>query len=459
MARKLKDFTYALRSSGRKKAIPKTKNPEVTDEFKLIIDCLKEINSGVQKFIIVMGAAGTGKSTLIELIRSKVQKKMAVVAPTGIAAWNVGGTTIHSFFRLNFNPIPVPKEIYGLGAVVMQQLELLVIDEISMVNAPVLDAVSESLKIHRNSKKPFGGMSVLVCGDLFQLEPVLMDEARDIVYEKYDTHFFFGAKSISDVNIEAYSLTKSFRQGKDEDFLQLLNNVRRGVDLKNTVKRINEICFKPDEFPEVSMTLTARTARAEEINQFHLDNIEGKKTIHEAEIEGDFTKNKLDKQLPAPNYLILKKGAKVLFTKNDNHGRWFNGTLGEVIDSSEEDSIEIMTDLGTHYVPREEWTMGRYIYDEETEEIKYEVTATYRQFPLRLGWAVTIHKSQGLTLESCSVDMGEGAFSHGQAYVALSRCKTIDGLHLQKELKVDDIKLDKHVTEFQKEYLDSREQE
>ncbi len=423
---------------------------KVQDE---IIDLLSENED--QQFIFLTGAAGTGKTTLLERVKNQLSLKKMVVAPTGIAALNIGGTTINSAFRIGFDTIPaITKSKDPRFNKLLKNLELLIIDEVSMVRAPMLDAISQSLQIHRNSQEPFGGVHVLACGDLFQLPPIIKESEERVIYEKYDSIYFFDAHSFKGMDkVNFFELTESFRQEEDQKFCDLLNNIRVGRDLENTINQINSNCFDPTLESDFFMTLTSRKRRAEELNEYKLSHIEGQEELIKSKESGDLNEN----DLPAPRELKIKVGANVMFIKNDPEGRWVNGTLGTVSEclDKKKKNIKIKINNKTHKVEREEWNKVKFTYDDDSDEVLEEVVSSFKQFPIKLGWAVTIHKSQGLTLESCSVDLGSGAFATGQAYVALSRCKNLNSLHLQRELKVSDALVDPDIVDFHKNYLKS----
>ena len=416
-----------------------------------ILELLSEDSE--QQFIFLTGAAGTGKTTMLERVKNQLSLKKMVVAPTGIAALNIGGTTINSAFRIGFETIPViTKSKDPRFAKLLRNLELLIIDEVSMVRAPMLDAISQSLQIHRNSQEPFGGVHVLACGDLFQLPPIIKESEERVIYEKYNSVYFFDAHSYKDMKeISYFELTESFRQEEDQKFCDLLNNIRIGHDLENTINQINSNCFDPNLESDFFMTLTSRKKRAEELNEYKLGHIEGEEDLIKSKESGELNEN----DLPAPRELKIKVGANVMFIKNDPEGRWVNGTLGTVTEclDKKKKHIKVKINNKTHKVEREEWNKVRFTYDEDSDEVLEEVVSSFKQFPIKLGWAVTIHKSQGLTLESCSVDLGSGAFATGQAYVALSRCKNLNSLHLQRELKVSDALVDPDIIDFHKNFI------
>ena len=431
---------------------PNSENPASAfdDTLEDILDLLEDDS---QHFIYLTGAAGTGKTTLIERVKDECLLKKMVVAPTGVAALNIGGSTINSAFRIGFDTFPVIQESKDPRfKKLLKNLELLIIDEISMVRAPMLDAISETLQIHRNSSKPFGGIHVLACGDLFQLPPVVKENEESAIFERYGSVYFFSADNFQAIEKPLFfELVSSFRQQDDKDFYNLLNNVRLGKNLESSISMINKTCHNPEFDTESSLIITSRKYRAEQINDEMLNRINGPTTAVKSKEQGELNEN----DLPAPRELRVKEDAKVMFIKNDPEGRWVNGTIGVVIDCSDKNKKVIKVKVGKEVfkVKREEWNKVRYVYDEYNDEMEEEVVSSFKQFPLKLGWAVTIHKAQGLTLDSCSVDLGEGAFATGQAYVALSRCKTLDSLNLYRELKVQDALVDPDIQDFHAEHF------
>ena len=431
---------------------PNSENPgpAFDDTLEDILELLEE---ETQHFIYLTGAAGTGKTTLIERVKDESLLKKMVVAPTGVAALNIGGSTINSAFRIGFDTFPVIQESKDPRfKKLLKNLELLIIDEISMVRAPMLDAISETLQIHRNSSKPFGGIHVLACGDLFQLPPVVKENEESAIFERYGSVYFFSADNFKAIEKPIFfELVSSFRQQDDKEFYNLLNNVRLGKNLESSINMINKTCHNPEFDTESSLIITSRKYRAEQINDEMLSRIDGPMTAAKSKEQGELNEN----DLPAPRELRVKEDAKVMFIKNDPDGRWVNGTIGVVIDCSDKNKkvIKVKVDKEVFKVKREEWNKVRYVYDEYNDEMEEEVISSFKQFPLKLGWAVTIHKAQGLTLDSCSVDLGEGAFATGQAYVALSRCKTLDSLNLYRELKVQDALVDPDIQDFHAEHF------
>lgn len=431
---------------------PNSENPGSAFDNTLedILDLLEE---DTQHFIYLTGAAGTGKTTLIERVKDECLLKKMVVAPTGVAALNIGGSTINSAFRIGLDTFPVIQESKDPRfKKLLKNLELLIIDEISMVRAPMLDAISETLQIHRNSSKPFGGIHVLACGDLFQLPPVVKENEESAIFERYGSVYFFSADNFQAIEKPLFfELVSSFRQQDDKEFYNLLNNVRLGKNLESSINMINKTCHNPEFDTDSSLIITSRKYRAEQINDEMLSRIDGPTTAVKSKEQGELNEN----DLPAPRELRVKEDAKVMFIKNDPDGRWVNGTIGVVIDCSDKNKKVIKVKVGKEVfkVKREEWNKVRYVYDEYNDEMEEEVVSSFKQFPIKLGWAVTIHKAQGLTLDSCYVDLGEGAFATGQAYVALSRCKTLDSLNLYRELKVRDALVDPDIQDFHAEHF------
>ena len=432
--------------------MPKSKSSDKTN-FDIYFNEINDLfeSDDDQHFVYLTGAAGTGKTTLVKKIIEENSLKKIVVAPTGIAALNIGGATINSAFRIGFDTFPVITESNDPRfKKLLRNLELLIIDEISMVRAPMLDAISETLKLHRDSSEPFGGVHVLACGDLFQLPPVVKDDEEQAIYEKYESIYFFSAISFKEIEVPSfYELTYSFRQSDDNNFYDLLNNIRIGKEVEKTINKINASCFNPSNYEESALIVTSRRYRADQINEEMLNTIEGPATSALAEELGELKES----ELPAPRNLRIKEGAKVMFIKNDSEGRWVNGTVGKVVDCKDKKRKTIKVEVAgkTLKVKREEWNKIRYIYDDYDDEMEEEIVSSFRQFPLKLGWAVTIHKAQGLTLESCSIDLGQGAFATGQTYVALSRCKTLGSVNLYQELKATDAMVDSAIIDFHKE--------
>jgi len=416
----------------------------VTDEYKQVHSLIKTN----YPIIFVTGNAGTGKSTLIQYLRSVLNKNMIVLAPTGVAALNVEGVTIHSFFHLpprihNDEDIKIvqDRKLY-------QKLELLIIDEISMVRCDLLDSIDKFLRKNRSTDIPFGGVQLLLIGDLFQLPPVTKRKEREILRAKgYASHHFFSSFSLQKSSFIPFELTSTYRQ-KDSLFISLLNNVRTGEEVESTIAKLNEHCFQKEQ-RATNITLTCTNSLADQINKRELQKLHSKEYTFQGEIIGKF--NIEEDKLPSPLNLKLKVGAHVMFTKNDGNRRWVNGSLG-IVRSIENGNIAVETRVNQqksiYDVKRVRWETYKYSYSSKENKIVSEVIGEYTQFPLTLAWAVTIHKSQGKTLQKVLLDLGNGTFDYGQLYVALSRCRSMDGIQLARSIKTADVLCDPVIKRF-----------
>ena len=419
---------------------------EITDEYKTVI---KLLESGFP-IVFVSGKAGTGKSTLIHYIRHTFKKNVVVVAPTGVAALNVKGTTIHSYFRLpprivtdeDIKPVK-DRRLYT-------KLDLLIVDEISMVRADLVDAMDKFLRLNgRYPNLPFGGTQLLFVGDLFQLPPVVTRSEESVLFaRKYTSPFFFSAKSLANIAPAPIELSRVFRQN-DPLFTDMLNKIRVAEQLDTVIPTINSSCSPPDKDAKHIITLTCTNAAADQVNSAELFKLPGEQRIYEGEVSGKFAIE--DEKLPSPLNLALKPGAQIMFTKNDEQKRWVNGTIGRV--SALKDSsiqIELITDHpgALHEVQRVKWESFKYEYDYLEDKIKPVITGQFIQYPLMLAWAVTIHKSQGKTLEKVCVDLGDGAFASGQVYVALSRCRSLADIGLTRPIDQHEVKCDDRIKRF-----------
>lgn len=420
-----------------------------TIESKRVLNSLKEIKTkNIQKIIFVFGSAGTGKSTLIKKIRN-LDLNSVILAPTGIAALNVGGQTIHSFFKFDFSPSPKNKK--PLNSALVQKLDLLIVDETSMLNPAILDAIDKSLKKNRKNSKPFGGLSIMLVGDIFQLEPVVKGEAKKYFNKEYGSTFFFDAKCLQDLNPEIFELNFQFRQSQDEKFSNLLEAIRLGKNLETNLKILNKNCLDNFSESESQMILTGNNIEADSRNIEKLKRLTSKSHFYEAQLTGDFQyKKEKEESLPAPLSLELKKGAQVRMVKN-SPGKWANGSLGQIIDLDNR-IIKVKIENLVYEVERENWEITHYSYDEASDKITQKIKGQFRQFPMRLGWASTIHKSQGLTLNSCTIDL-ESAFCHGQCYVALSRCSSMQGINLVHPIDPSDVIISERVKSFYKQEI------
>lgn len=419
---------------------------EVTREYRLIGEVL---DSGFP-IVFVSGKAGTGKSTLIQYLRHVIQKNVAVVAPTGVAALNVKGATIHSFFRFPPRVLMDEDIVQVRDRRLYQKLDLLIVDEVSMVRADVIDGMDRFLRLNgRDENAPFGGTQLLLVGDLFQLPPVVTTAEETVLFSRhYESPFFFSAKALEHCQLAPIELEKVFRQ-RDPEFTALLNKIRVAEEIGPTIAAINSACAVPGNPADQVVALTCTNAAADRENQQRLDQLPGEARTFVGELKGKL--NIEEERLPAPLNLALKPGAQVMFTKNDGGKRWVNGTLGRVhalLDNSIQ--VELITDHpGTrHEVSREKWESYRYKYDYAKDRIQMEVVGEYIQFPLMLAWAVTIHKSQGKTLEKVRVDLGTGAFAPGQVYVALSRCRSLSDIRLVRPIHANEVQCDPRIKRF-----------
>lgn len=423
---------------------------ELNADFQYALDVIEKQG----KNIFITGRAGTGKSTLLQLFKSTTRKKTVVLAPTGIAALNVGGQTIHSFF--GFPPKFIQRhEIHKRrDRRIYKNLEILIIDEISMVRADMLDNIDYFLRLNRENPAPFGGVQVVFFGDLFQLPPVLANNSPELslFQAHYESPYFFSAKVMEEFHIDMMELQKVYRQ-ENRHFLKLLEGVRLNRIELDDLMELNvrhDIDFVPQDF---FITLTSRNDRANAINQQELDRIPLPAQTYPATITGEFN----PQLFPTEPQLRLKLSAQVMFIKNDPKRQFVNGTIGKVV-KLENDAITVMVEENEHrrYVEVEplDWEILR--YEPSTKEpnaIETRTIGTFRQYPLKLAWAITIHKSQGKTFDKVIIDLGSGAFEHGQTYVALSRCRTLEGIVLKQPIRQKDILTDERIIEFYERYF------
>jgi ATP-dependent DNA helicase PIF1 len=418
------------------------KTIQVTDEFHLAFSCLKTNT----QIVFVTGQAGTGKSTFIRYLRDNIGIVAPVLAPTGVAALNVNGQTIHSFFHIPPR-ITHPDEIKPLrNRRLFEELKLLIIDEISMVRADLMDLIDVSLRKNTgNENLPFGGVRIVVIGDLFQLPPVIASETEShFIHQKYKTPYFLSASCLQNTKPSIFELTKVYRQS-DAHFIDLLSNLREGNNIVETITEFNRECFFENLEENDTIILTPENFSAGRINHRRLAILNSPEKEYEGVITGTF--NIQTERLPAPKFLKLKVGARVMFTKNDLSHRWVNGTLGTVKELQPKFIVVEVNDT-TCTVGRETWESIRYEFDEEKNRIISNVIGTYTQYPLILAWAITIHKSQGKTFDQVRIEINRGAFAEGQLYVALSRCRTLEGISLIRPLRTQDVKVNPVVKEF-----------
>jgi hypothetical protein len=418
----------------------------ISDDFKKV----RALLEAATPVVFVTGNAGTGKSTLIQYLRSVLNLRLAVVAPTGVAALNVEGVTIHSLFHL-------PPKIHEDDDIKLvddrklyQKLELLIIDEVSMVRCDLMDSIDKFLRKIRSNALPFGGVQLLLVGDLFQLPPVAPSHEWAVLSAKgYASPYFFSSFSLQRTFLESVELSDVQRQN-DPVFVDMLNKLRIADedDLEFVIAELNRRCYRKDG-PQTAITLTCTNSQADQINRTELQKLLYEEFVFIGRVEGEF--NIEDDKLPSPLNLTLKVGARVMFTKNDGARRWVNGTLGVVRHVDQTCiSVELVSDSpGMVYdVLPATWETYKYGFDAQEDRIVGRIAGLYTQYPLMLAWAATIHKSQGKTLDNILVDLGTGAFAPGQVYVAMSRCRSIDGLLLARPIRWSDVKCDPAVRRF-----------
>lgn len=416
-----------------------------------------EFNAAIQEMerskghYFITGKAGTGKSTLLSIYRKTTRKKTAVLAPTGIAALNVRGQTIHSFF--GFPPKMLePNELTRRRNWRMYaNVETIIIDEISMVRADMMDNIDLFLRNNRGINKPFGGVQMIFYGDLFQLPPIIASpEERLILTQEYESPYFFSSRVVKDeIEVHTIELTHVYRQD-NRGFVNLLDRVRkRDIDYDDIDELNNR--HDPDiddAITDFYITLTSTNATVNALNSKKLSAIDQPEITYTASVKGTFN----PRRYPAESLLKLKVGAQVMFVKNDPDKRFVNGTIGKIVTLSEQEIKVLIIKKNEEEqiidVQPLEWEIIKYRFDPTESKLKSDIIGVYKQYPLRLAWAITIHKSQGQTFEKVIIDLGRGAFEYGQTYVALSRCTTLEGIILKKKLTPNDIKVDERITEF-----------
>lgn len=430
-----------------------TNNKEFQDALQLI--------THTRQSVFLTGKAGTGKSTFLKYICNHTKKKYVVLAPTGIAAINAGGVTLHSFFKLPFRPMlpddpdlslshgrifeffKYPKEKRKIIA----EVDLIIIDEISMVRADIIDCVDRILRVYSgNMRLPFGGKQLLFVGDVFQLEPVVPSDQKEILSLFYASPFFFSARVFKDINLVPIELQKVYRQ-TDSVFINILDRIRNNAARKQELDTLNGRYFPSFEPQNEDMYITLATRRdqVDFINEKKLAELPGEEYVSVGKIEGDFPESSLPTQLN----LSIKEQAQVIFIDNDYERRWVNGTIGMVSGIDENGNVYVLLESGVEYlVEPTSWRNYKYKYNEKEKRIEEEIVGTFEQLPIRLAWAITVHKSQGLTFSRVVVDLTGGVFAGGQTYVALSRCTSLEGLVLKSKISSRDIFIRKEIVEF-----------
>lgn len=412
--------------------------------------------------IFMTGKAGSGKSTFMRYITAHTKKKHVVLAPTGIAAVNAGGSTLHSFFRIPLKPILPDDPDFAISRLrermkypaalikLIRSLELIVIDEISMVRADIIDFVDKLLRVYSgNMREPFGGKQLLLVGDIFQLEPVVTSDARDLLRHHYPNLYFFSAMAFARIGIVPIELRKIYRQ-RDSNFVEMLDRIRVGAPSLTDLRILNSRVISGTAHADGDFVMTLATQRdmVDSINEYHLSKIASPMVTYHGVVEGTFPES----SMPTPIELSVKAGAQVVFIRNDRERRWVNGTIGKIF-TAQNNLLEVELENGDrHIIEPERWSNVRYDYNEDTHRIDEVEIGAYIQYPIRLAWALTIHKSQGLTFNNVIIDLGRGAFSSGQTYVALSRCRSLQGMTLRSTINARDIFVSPALSEFSRNY-------
>lgn len=413
---------------------------KLSDEQQALFEVMEQ----TRQHLFITGRAGAGKSVLLRHFRENTRKRVVIAAPTGIAALNVRGQTIHSLFKL-------PPQLYRKGSLspntrlysLLKRIDCLVIDEISMVRADIMDAIDERLREACDNDAPFGGVQVIMFGDVYQLPPVVEENLAPYFEAVHGGHFFFNALAWKQAEFKIYELTQVFRQ-KDPIFKDILNAVRDGTIVDSQISQLNGRYGDAVSIPaEGVITLAPTNSLVTAINQRRLDQLPGKARQYQAIITGEMKRS----VFPTEENLQLKEGAQIVLLKNDKDGRWVNGTVGK-IEKLFDDHIDVNIGGLVYTLDKETWEEVVYTYDQDTQKVEAKTTSSFTQYPIRLAWALTIHKSQGQTYESVALDLTTATFAAGQMYVALSRCTSMEGLFLKMPVKREHIIVDAKVTAF-----------
>jgi ATP-dependent DNA helicase PIF1 len=439
------ELQYALKTMAQMtphNRLPTSRGIDILPEYQFV----KQLIEQQFPVIFLTGGAGTGKSTFIKWLCREYRGEVLLGAPTAMAAINIGGRTLHSMFQLP--PAWIVKQDIKQGKKrEIKKAKLLIIDEISMVTANLLDGISAYLRLNRGIDKPFGGLTIVMVGDLFQLPPVVSEKTRDLFEQVYGSPKFYNARSLKTIDYCALELTHTYRQTQ-QDFVQLLCNIREGHDLASSIETLNQSCQITRTPPQGAVWLSPRNTDVENKNRTELRKIDAPDFCYDGELEGEFKEDRL----PSPLHLRLKVGAQVMFTQNDPQRRWFNGTVGRITALHDDEIVVSLQTTGESVeVQRVEWLEYHYEWSAAKHEIERVEIGSYTQFPLVLAWAMTIHKSQGRTIDKVHLELGKGAFETGQTYVALSRCRTLEGLSFSRELQLQDVLVDHESVKFYQE--------